>query len=152
MLTAAEQVGKHLRDELGRGAWGGRMPGGSRLAAELGVGRDTVEAALKLLEQEGLLVPQGAGRRRMIAGGGGKVARPLRVAILAFEPTAVELAEGYMTDLLHRLGEAGHKVFFAEKCLTEQPFVKGDKETVGQVAKNAGMTIKQFVHWELSKG
>ena len=49
--TAAEQVGEHLRAELCRGAWGGRMPGGSRLAVELGVGRDTVEAVLRLLEQ-----------------------------------------------------------------------------------------------------
>ena len=51
MLTAAEQVGEHLRAELCRGAWGGRMPGGARLAVELGVGRDTVEAALQILEQ-----------------------------------------------------------------------------------------------------
>jgi DNA-binding LacI/PurR family transcriptional regulator len=49
----------------------------------------------------------------------GKVARPLRLAILAFDPPVVELAEGYMSDLLHRLGEAGHRVFFAEKCLLE---------------------------------
>ena len=38
VLTAAEQVGEYLRAELCRGAWGGRMPGGSRLATELGVG------------------------------------------------------------------------------------------------------------------
>ena len=59
VLTAAEQVGEHLRAELCRGAWGGRMPGGARLAVELGVGRDTVEAALQILEQLGMLVPQG---------------------------------------------------------------------------------------------
>ena len=50
--TAAEQVGEYLRAELCRRAWGGRMPGGSRLAAELGVGRDTVEAALQILERD----------------------------------------------------------------------------------------------------
>ena len=119
MLTAAEQVGEHLRAELCRGAWGGRMPGGSRLAVELGVGRDTVEAALRLLEQQGMLVPQGAGRRRRIVLPDGKAVRPLRVAILDIDPQSVALADGYMADLLHRLGEAGHSVFFADKCLQE---------------------------------
>jgi DNA-binding LacI/PurR family transcriptional regulator len=119
VLTAAEQVGEHLRAELCRGAWGGRMPGGSRLAVELGVGRDTVEAALRLLEQLGMLVPQGAGRRRRIVLPDGKAARPLRVAILDIDPQSVALADGYMADLLYRLGEAGHSVFFADKCLQE---------------------------------
>lgn len=119
VLTAAEQVGEHLRAELCRGAWGGRMPGGSRLAVELGVGRDTVEAALQMLEREGLLVPQGAGRRRRIVLPERKGARPLRVAILDYDLPAVELAEGYMAELLHLLGEAGHSVFYADKCLLE---------------------------------
>jgi hypothetical protein len=119
VLTAAEQVGNHLRAELFRGAWGGLMPGGSRLATELGVGRDTVEAALLILEKERLLVPQGAGRRRRIELPEGKVVNPLRVAILDYEPPEVVLALGYMTDLVHRLRAAGHSVFFAEKCLLE---------------------------------
>jgi LacI family transcriptional regulator len=119
VLTAAEQVEQHLRAELCRGAWGGRMPGGSRLAAELGVGRDTVEAALRLLEQAGMLVPQGAGRRRRIALPIVKAARPLRVAILDHDPPALALAEGYVAELLHLLGEAGHSVFFADKSLQE---------------------------------
>jgi len=119
VLTAAEQVGEHLRAELCRGAWGGRMPGGSRLAVEPGVGRDTVEAALRLLEQLGMLVPQGAGRRRRIVLPDGKAVRPLRVAILDIDPQSVALADGYVADLLHRLGEAGHSVFFADKCLQE---------------------------------
>ena len=125
VLTAAEQVANHLRTELCRGAWGGRMPGGSRLATELGVGRDTVEAALLILEREKLLVPQGAGRRRRIELPKGTVARPLRLAILDYEPPAVALAEGYVTDLLHRLGKAGHSVFFAEKCLLELDMAAG---------------------------
>ncbi len=119
VLTAAEQVGKHLRAELYRGAWGGRMPGGSRLALDLGVGSDTVEAALKLLEQEGLLVPQGAGRRRQIVLPESRILRPLRLAILLLDSPAAELADGYMTELLYQLGEAGHSVFFADKYMTE---------------------------------
>jgi elongation factor Ts len=35
--------------------------------------------------------------------------------------------------------------------LLEQPFVRDDKQTVGQIAKKSGMTIKRFVRWELGK-
>ena len=48
VLTAAEQVGEHLRAELCRGAWGGRMPGGSRLAVELG-GAHALPASAKAI-------------------------------------------------------------------------------------------------------
>ena len=59
------------------------------LTTELGANHNTVEKALRLLEQEGVLVAQGPGRRRRIAVAEGKVARPLRLAILAFDPPAV---------------------------------------------------------------
>ena len=115
VLTAAEQVGEYLRAELCRGTWGGRMPGGSRLATELGVGRDTVEAALQILERDGLLVPQGAGRRRRIELAEGIVARPMRVAILVTDRSNEE----YIIELFHLLVEAGHLPFHATKTLVE---------------------------------
>ena len=115
VLTAAEQVGEYLRAELCRGAWGGQMPGGSRLATELGVGRDTVEAALQILERDGLLVPQGAGRRRRIELPEGIVARPMRVAILVTDRSNEE----YIIELFHLLVEAGHLPFHATKTLVE---------------------------------
>ena len=118
-ISATERVAAHLREELLRGALWDPLPGVHALTAELGTNHNTVEKALRLLEQEGLLVTQGPGRRRRIAVAEGKVARPLRLAILDFDPPAVALADGYMTDLLHRLGEAGHSVFFADKCLLE---------------------------------
>ena len=114
VLTAAEQVGEYLRAELCRGAWDGRMPGGSRLATELGVGRDTVEAALQILERDGLLVPQGAGRRRRIELPEGRVARPMRVALVTDDTN-----EGYMIELRHSLVEAGHVPFHPAKTLVE---------------------------------
>ena len=118
-ISATERVANHLREELLRGSICDPLPGVHALTAALGANHNTVDKALRLLEQEGVLVAQGPGRRRRIAVGEGKVARPLRVAILAFDPPAVELAEGYMADLLHRLSEAGHNVYFAEKCLLE---------------------------------
>ena len=41
------------RQELAQRRWSEGMPGGARLAAELGVGHNTVDAALRLLEATG---------------------------------------------------------------------------------------------------
>ena len=118
ILTASEQVAARLREELACGTWRGVMPGGDRLTAELGVGRDTVEAALHLLEEEGLLINQGARRRRRIRPpAGAKAPASLRVAILLREPADRRL--DYMVDLQHTLGEAGLVAFYAAKALVE---------------------------------
>jgi DNA-binding transcriptional MocR family regulator len=66
-LSTAEQVAEHLRAELLRGGVSGTMPGVHPLAAELGVNHKTVKAALRMLEDEGLLVNQGRGVQRCIA-------------------------------------------------------------------------------------
>ena len=62
ILSASEQVAEYLRDGLLRGAWSGEMPGTPQLAAELGIDRKTITAALGQLEEEGLLVAQGMGK------------------------------------------------------------------------------------------
>jgi len=93
------------------------MPGKSRLARELGVSDKIVVCALEQLEHEGLLVGQGQRRVRLIVSHGKESARPLRVAILAYESPA--LAAGYMVELRHLLAEAGHSVFFAGKSQLE---------------------------------
>ena len=94
------------------------MPGGDRLAAELGIGADTVEAALGQLEEEGLLVNQGRRRGRLIDLQGGDGPRTgLRVAIQLHEPLA--LSESYIVELQHLLQEAGFTAFFTEKCLID---------------------------------
>jgi elongation factor Ts len=43
------------------------------------------------------------------------------------------------------------KNFYAEKVLTEQPFVKDDKQSVGAYAKSQGMKLVKVVHWELGR-
>lgn len=118
VLSAAEQVAAHLRRELGRGTWGGRIPGGNQLAGILGVGRNTVEAALQLLEDGGVLAAQGAGRQRVvIMPEGVKTVRVLRVAILP--SVAADRRLDYVVELQHELAEAGHVAFFPEKSLFE---------------------------------
>ncbi|MBN1911311.1 MAG: translation elongation factor Ts [Pirellulales bacterium] len=60
-------------------------------------------------------------------------------------------AEGKPENIIEKMVEGRLRNFYAEQCLTEQPFVKDDKQTVGKVAKGAGMTLKQYIHWELGK-
>jgi elongation factor Ts len=60
-------------------------------------------------------------------------------------------SEGKPEKIIAKMVEGRLQNFYAERCLLEQPFVKDDKRTVGQVAKDAGMKIIRFVHWELPK-
>ena len=66
LRSSSDQLYEFLREELLKGRWTGTMPGVHRLAADFQVNRKTVEAALQLLEGEGLLIGQGVGRRRRI--------------------------------------------------------------------------------------
>ena len=117
VLSPSEQLAGFLRGEILRGRWSGRMPGGNRLAAEFGVGRDTAEVALQLLEKEGLLENQGRRRGRRIAGHAlAKAERSLRVAFLLYE--AGDRREDYVIESEHRLIEAGHTVSFAPQSMT----------------------------------
>ncbi len=118
LLSAAEQVAAHLRNEIHRGELRGEMPGIHQLAADLVANHKTVKAALGLLEMEGLLATQGSGRARRIAALPGAAAVPsLRVAILNYDPP--ERTACYVTELLHGLLHAGHSAFFSKKSLTD---------------------------------
>jgi elongation factor Ts len=59
--------------------------------------------------------------------------------------------EGKPEAIIAKMIEGRLKNFFADKVLLEQPFVKDDKKTVGQIAKEAGMQVKRFVRWQLGK-
>lgn len=58
-------------------------------------------------------------------------------------------AEGKPEAIIGKMVEGRMKNFFAESVLSEQPFVKDDKQTVGSFAESNGMKLIQFVHWEL---
>ncbi len=79
-LSITDQVAGHLRAEILRGRWSGMIPGKHQLAAELGINNKTVEAALRQLEKAGLLLAQGAGRRRLIHLPAGGAMSALRIA------------------------------------------------------------------------
>jgi DNA-binding LacI/PurR family transcriptional regulator/DNA-binding transcriptional regulator YhcF (GntR family) len=114
-LSKIEQLAAHLRLELEGGRWEGSMPGRLELAAELGLNERTVEEALRLLERQGVLIPQGAGRRRLIALDEKPEKAVLRVKILAYEPS--DWCRELFVDLLHRLKVQGCDAAFAEKSL-----------------------------------
>ena len=117
ILAPHEQVATYLRAQLLRGAWRGEMPGAPSLSVELDIDHRIVIAAFRLLEQEGLLDPQGAGRRRRI------VVRPnhsppaMRVQILLYEES--DRQQFYVVDLLHQLLEMGHVAGIAPRTLRE---------------------------------
>ncbi len=82
-LDIASQTAAHLRKGLAGGLWKEGLPGVRKLAEELGVSHDSVRAALKQLETEGLIAPQGRGRRRRaLSVPEPPVKKALRVAIL----------------------------------------------------------------------
>jgi DNA-binding transcriptional regulator YhcF (GntR family) len=117
ILSASEQVAEHLRAELLSARWSETMPGEDKLIARLGVGRETVRAALRQLEEEGWLVSQGPGKRRLIALQENQVHPAMRIAILLYEPDDRKI--DYQIDLIRQLGESGHSAFFAQKTLIE---------------------------------
>ena len=65
--------------------------------------------------------------------------------------SAAARTEGKPEKIIEKMVEGRLRNFYAECCLAEQPFVKDDKKTVGQVAKEAGMKLVRFVRWELPK-
>jgi len=117
LLTPPEQVAAYLHRQIVRGAWRGEMPGTPSLAVELGVDHRVVIAAFYLLENEGLLAAQGAGRRRRVVAPENHSPPALRLQILLYEESNKQ--EFYMVDLLHRLLKMGHIASFASKTLQD---------------------------------
>lgn len=117
ILSAVEQVAVYLRHELIRGHWSGFLPGVDRLSEELGVSRKTVEAALRILENEGLLTSQGPRRKRSIEVRDDQQKRGLRVAILLSEKADRQLE--YVIGLHYELVDSGHTVHFAPVSLVD---------------------------------
>ena len=54
-------------------------------------------------------------------------------------------ATGKPAQIVEKIAEGKMKTFFAENVLSEQPFVKDDSKTVGDLLKSAGLTLVRFV-------
>jgi DNA-binding LacI/PurR family transcriptional regulator len=81
----------------------------------VGVGHKTVNAALQMLEKEGLLVGLGAGRRRKIVLPEDYAPPVLRVGILVYDSTD----QDFIVELQHLLEKAGHAPFFPDKTMQD---------------------------------
>ena len=59
--------------------------------------------------------------------------------------------EGKPDNIIDKMVEGRLRNFFAERALLDQPFVKDDKKSVGQFAKDNGMVVKKYIHWILGE-
>jgi elongation factor Ts len=55
--------------------------------------------------------------------------------------------EGKPENIIAKMIEGRLRNFFSQCVLLEQPFVKDDKQTVGQLAKAAGLAVKRMENW-----
>ena len=92
------------------------MPGEHSLVAELGGSHDTVKEALRLLEQEGLLINQGPGKRRLIAAAS-PAKTGLNVQLLLYEPN--DSGTRQILELWRLLEASGHHFSFTAKSLVD---------------------------------
>lgn len=117
LLSPSAQVAAFLRERLLSNHWKNVLPGTPALAAELGVDRKTVIAAIARLEQEGLLHPQGPGRSRKIVLPEGFVPTCLNIRMIPYEESDRQLP--YILEMTHRLQRLGHSASFTPKSTTE---------------------------------
>lgn len=112
-----------------------------------------------------------AGVMLAIDGGSDEAAKDVAMHVAAMKPAALDsdsldpevvnkereilkeaaLAEGKPENIVEKMVEGRIRNFFAERCLMEQPFVKDDKQSVGQYASSAGMKVTSFWHWVIGE-
>ncbi|MEY4483768.1 MAG: hypothetical protein RL693_1220 [Verrucomicrobiota bacterium] len=117
-LNLSEHTAEHLREGFRAGRWSGKLPGVWLLAKELGVSRDTVRTALRLLEEEGVVTSCGAGKSRTVNNPAGiHDRRLLRVGILL--PSPLEKDNAHTHELIFSVRQSieslGHVSFIATK-------------------------------------
>ncbi len=59
--------------------------------------------------------------------------------------------EGKPDNIIEKMIEGRMRNFYAEHVLTEQPFVKDEKQTVGAVSAAGGMQLVRFIRWQLGE-
>lgn len=67
--------------------------------------------------------------------------------------TLIEAAksEGKPENIIEKMVDGRMRNYYAECVLTEQPFIKDDKVTVGKIAASKDMKMLQFTRWQLGK-
>jgi len=65
--------------------------------------------------------------------------------------TAQAVATGKPAQIAEKIAEGKLKTWFAENVLVEQPFVKDDKQTVGDLLKKAGLKLVKFIRYKVGE-
>jgi elongation factor Ts len=106
-----------------------------------------------------------------VEGGSDELAKDVSLHIAAMSPKATTKAdldpalvekekqlqkdrarqEGKPENIIEKMIEGRMKNFYAEIVLEEQPFVKDESQTVGNIAKSGGMKLKRFIRWQLGE-
>jgi elongation factor Ts len=60
-------------------------------------------------------------------------------------------ALGKPANIAEKIAEGKMKTWFAENVLLEQPFVKDDSKTVGELLKGAGLKLVRFVRYKVGE-
>lgn len=61
------------------------------------------------------------------------------------------LASGKPANIVDKIAEGKMKTWFAENVLLEQPFIKDDSKTVGDLLKGAGLKLMKFVRFKVGE-
>ena len=87
--------------------------------------------------------------------------RPQAATTAELDPAVVERERSILTEQARKEGKPENIIakmiegrlrnFYAEHVLSEQPFIKDDKQTVGKVAEASGMKLKKFIRWQLGE-
>ncbi|MCC7334017.1 MAG: translation elongation factor Ts [Pirellulaceae bacterium] len=105
-----------------------------------------------------------AGVLVQVEGGSDEAAKDVSMHIAAMRPVALSkddldkalvdqereflrsaaIKEGKPANIVDKMVEGRLQQFIAEKALLAQPYVKDDKQSVGDFAKSKGMTVKKF--------
>jgi elongation factor Ts len=64
---------------------------------------------------------------------------------------AAEQGKGKPANIVEKIAEGKLKTWFAEHVLAEQPFVKDDSKTVGELLKSAGLKLVGFVRYRVGE-
>lgn len=149
VLSPSEQLASHLRDQLFAGRWLKELPGTPSLSAQLGVDRKTIMAAMKILEAEGLLESQGAGRPRRITLPRKASGKQLKVHFIPYEQN--DLQRDFVIDLLNEIRAAGHSVTASKKSLISMGMnVDRVAKYVSEHSANAWLTLaasREVLEW-----
>jgi elongation factor Ts len=106
-----------------------------------------------------------------VEGGNNEVAKDVAMHIVAQKPQVVRKedlnpadiekereilleaarSEGKPENIIGKMVEGRLKNFYAAKVLLEQPFIKEESKTVGQLANDAKMKVVRFERWEIGK-